>query len=221
MRINCLHTVDSNVSVFQSAADALCLAPGTLGHVVRNDLLAAAQAAGSLSVALEEAAALALLELVDDCDGVLLTCSTFGRAAELASARSVVPILRVDAALAEETARRPGKVVTLCTAATTLAPTCRLLTAAAERTCSDVQVLLVPGAWELFLSGDEAGYYAAIADMANNAYEAGADIVAFAQASMTGAARLVDGGPTPLMTPHSGIVAMIKAIQARAPLQRH
>ena len=47
MRIACLHTVDSNIAVFEAAASGL---PGvTLTHHVRADLLKRAEAAGQLT----------------------------------------------------------------------------------------------------------------------------------------------------------------------------
>ena len=43
MRIACLHTAESNIAVFEAAAQALGLGRDTLVHVVREDLLAAAE----------------------------------------------------------------------------------------------------------------------------------------------------------------------------------
>ena len=41
MRIACLHTAASNISVFDTAAKVLGIGPGVLRHEVRADLLAA------------------------------------------------------------------------------------------------------------------------------------------------------------------------------------
>lgn len=49
MRIACLHTADSNVAVFNEAANSLRCDSQQLSHVVRSDLLAAAEDSGGLS----------------------------------------------------------------------------------------------------------------------------------------------------------------------------
>ena len=55
MRIACLHTVDSNIAVFEAAASGL---PGvTLTHHVRADLLKRAEAAGQLTDEIRDEAA--------------------------------------------------------------------------------------------------------------------------------------------------------------------
>ena len=49
MRIACLHTADSNVTIFNEAAISLRCDSLQLSHVVRSDLLAAAEDCGGLS----------------------------------------------------------------------------------------------------------------------------------------------------------------------------
>ena len=49
MRVACLHTADSNVAVFNEAANSLRYDSLQLTHVVRSDLLAAAEDSGGLS----------------------------------------------------------------------------------------------------------------------------------------------------------------------------
>lgn len=87
----------------------------------------------------------------------------------------------------------------------------RLFAQAATRTAADVEVRLVSGAWDRFRAGDTAGYLSTIAAAADAAYENGADVVAFAQTSMSGAALLVTGGAKPLTTPAIALTAAIHA----------
>jgi len=65
MRIACLHTAASNISVFETAAKALGIGAGVLRHEVRADLLAAAENAGHLSADICASTASALLALAE------------------------------------------------------------------------------------------------------------------------------------------------------------
>lgn len=205
MRIACLHTADSNIAVFEAAARELDLREGTLHHSVRADLLAAAEAAGALTPAIAADTRALLTALSRDCDAVVLTCSTLGPVVDTFDGAAL--ILRVDAALAEEAATAGGRIVALCAVATTLEPTAQLFERAASVTGASVDVRLVDGAWALFKAGDLAGYLASIARAADRAYDDGATVVALAQASMAGAAELVEKGPRPLRSPTSGLSA--------------
>jgi hypothetical protein len=216
MRIACLHTAESNVAVFAEAARGLGIAEGALSHAVRPDFLRAAEYTGGLTAEIEHEAAAALVELAEGADAVLLTCSTIGPAATRAGAIATVPVLRADAALAEQAVRRYRALVVLCAAESALEPTTRLFDAAARRAGVAVPVSLVPGAWPYFREGDVAAYRAAIAEAADDAYDAGADLVALAQASMSGAAALVRRGPAPLTSPPAGLAAAIAAMSSLA-----
>jgi hypothetical protein len=176
MRIACLHTAQSNVAIFEAARPNGV----SLTHVVRPDLLAAAEA-GGLTPEIAAATARALKVLRDGADAVLLTCSTLGPAAAGAGA------LRADAALAQAAAACGGMVEVLCTAPSTLAATAELFGAAAESGGVQVTVNLVPDAWELFHAGNHAAY---AERSAREADASRADAVVLAQASMAPAAKL-------------------------------
>lgn len=185
-----------------------------LRHVVRPDLLAAALASGEMTAQTRAEAEAALRALAEDCDAVLLTCSSIGRAVEGVQDQAV-PILRVDAALAERTVRDGGKVVVLYAAPSSAAPTTQLFAEAAGRTGASLEVCLVPEAWAQFSAGAHARYFAQVAAAAEAAYRDGAEIVALAQVSMAGAATLVRGGPEPLSSPSIGLQAVIERLGER------
>ena len=124
--------------------------------------------------------------------------------------------MRADAALAKRAVENGGKVVVLCTVSTTLGPTTSVFAQAATRAAADVEVQLVSGAWERFRAGDTAGYLSTIAAAAEAAYENGADVVAFAQTSMAGAALLVTGEAKPLTTPAIALAAAVQAASLAA-----
>jgi hypothetical protein len=203
--IACLHTAAGNRAVFEAACP-----PGvTLTHAIREDLLRDAEAAGTLTPEITARTAAALEALATPgVDAVLLTCSTVGPGA--AAARAAVPVLRVDAALAEEATRGGGRVVALCAVETTVEPTRALFAEAAARHGATLEVRLVPGAWAAFRAGDVAGYHAAVARAAEAAFAGGADQVALAQASMTGAVALC-AGRKPLASPLVGLAAAVAA----------
>ncbi len=157
-RIACLHTADSNIAVFDEASRSLGLAGIRLHHAVRADLLAAAERAGGLTPAIAAETAALLRDLTAGADAVLLTCSTLGPAAEAASPDAAVPVLRVDAALAAEAVKAGGRVVVLCAVETTVAPTRCLFEAAARATGAEIDVAVVPQAWEAFKAGESDRY---------------------------------------------------------------
>lgn len=209
LHISCLHSAQSNLAVFEAARRQLRLDDVMLKHRIRSDLLAAAEQAGAATPAIIEQTVGELALLARGAHGVLLTCSTLGGAAAAAAARLPVPVLRVDQALADAAVRNGGRVIVLCAAGTTIAPTRDLFENAAMTTGAEVEVRLVPGAWPLYRAGRETEYWQAIADAADAAADEGA-VVALAQASMAGAARLANGTP-PLTSPLVGLSAIVAA----------
>jgi hypothetical protein len=207
MRIACLHTAESNIAVFAASCPDAAV---TLEHVVRADLLAAAEAAGRVTREIANEAADALLRLGETSDAVMLTCSTLGPVADSVAGSARVPVLRVDGALAAAAARTGKRIVALCAVATTVAPTSRLFESAAAANSSTVEIRLVGGAWDAFKAGRIERYHAMIAAAVDEAYRGGADVVALAQASMAGAAALCREGK-PLTSPAVGLAAALQA----------
>lgn len=210
--IACLHIASSNVAVFDCALAASGLAAGgvRLQHHVRPGLLRATEAAGGLTPDIARQARDALQDVAREADAVLLTCSSLGPAIEGIVADA--PVLRVDAALAAEAVRGGGRVVVLCAVPTTLEPTGRLFRVAAQATGATIVMQLVPGAWDLFTSGDRDGYLRMVAQAADAAARAGVTVV-LAQASMAGAAALA--ACRPLAGPGVGLSAAAQAAGLR------
>jgi hypothetical protein len=224
MRIACLHTAESNVTVFDSAAKSLGIGLNILQHEVRADLLAAAERSGGLTACISNATQQALLSLAHHADAVLLTCSTLGPSIEGLTKSTSPTIMRADEALAcaAVNAGSAGlKIVVLCAVETTVDPTSRLFMRAAERSKALVEIRLVCGAWALFKSGDFIGYLAAVAEAVDRAYLDGASVVALGQASMSGAASLVTTGPSPLTSATEGLKAAVKAASGHGKIERN
>jgi hypothetical protein len=213
--IACLHTAESNVSVFDLANRELGSAEVALRHCVRPELLAAAERAGGLTAVIRQQTVEALRALSRDVDAVLLTCSTLGPAAPEAGLGASAPILRVDAALAREAMRDGDTVVVLCAAETTLEATRCLFEEAARANGANVIARVVPGAWDSFKAGDQERYVAMIAGAAEDAYRSGASRVALAQASMAGASKIARSKQVPLTSPLAGLRAAVEAAHSR------
>ncbi len=215
MTIACLHTAESNIAVYEAAAKTLGLPAGTLRHHIRADLLLAAEEAGHLTAKIAAETAALLRHLAEDADAVVLNCSTLGPAATEAAAGAAAPIIRADAALADEAVKDGSKVVVLCTVETTIAPTTALFDAAARATGVEIEVRLVPGAWAHFRAGKLSAYLAAVADAVKATHDEGPATIAFAQASMTDAMHLLaEGYPKPMSGPTTALAAARAKIAA-------
>lgn len=212
MTIACLHTAESNIAIYEAAAETLGLPAGTLRHHVRADLLLAAERVGRLTEEITAETAALLWHLAEDADAVVLNCSTLGPAVSTVAAGAAAPIIRADATLADEAVKAGGKVIVLCTVETTIAPTSALFEAAARATRAEIEVRLIPGAWAYFRAGDLSAYLTAIAEAVKAASREGPVTIAFAQASMTDAARLLPEGA---VQPMSGPTTALKAAIAR------
>ncbi len=211
-RIACLHTIDSNVDVFEAALTKTGFRDVALSHAVRPDLLAGAERAGHLTPEIRAETAALLRGLCAEADAVLLTCSTLGPAVEEAGRDAPVPVMRVDAALAAEAVADGGRIAVLCAVETTLEPTRRLFEAAARGTGAEIAMHLVPGAWAALKAGDRDLYLATIADAVRDARRAGAARVALAQASMASAGERLAPEERPLDSPRSGLAAAVAAM---------
>ena len=124
-------------------------------------------------------------------DMILNCCSSVGEAAEVAAQLLDVPMLKIDAAMAEEAVRRASRIGVAATVQTTLDPTVRLIERAAELAGKAIQVRrrLCSGAFEALLAGDGAEHDAIISrELSALATEV--DLIVLAQVSM---GRVADG----------------------------
>lgn len=208
MRIGLLHTSASNIPLFEAAALRLGLSGSALVHETRPDLLLAAQKAGYAAPWILDQTARALADLGADLDGVLLTCSTFGEAADEAERRLGRPVVSAEAALLRQALAAAGPVLALCAAPSTLEPTGRRLKAmAAEAGRAPPPLRLVEGAWARFLAGEAEGYRTSILAALAAARAEGFVRFALAQASMTPAAT--PGAAEILTSPEAGLRALL------------
>lgn len=124
-------------------------------------------------------------------DFILVTCSSIGRAVEMAARLVQVPVLRVDQPMADravQTGRRIGVIATL---PTTLEPTADLIQRRATKAGREIKLRsrLCEGAFEALMSGDAAKHDAMVASALMELSKQ-VDVIVLAQASM---GRVVDG----------------------------
>ncbi|WP_213981020.1 aspartate/glutamate racemase family protein [Sphingomonas sp. dw_22] len=127
------------------------------------------------------------------CDAALVTCSSIGRAVDMAAELYEQPVLRVDRPMAEKavaTGRRIGVVATL---STTLKPTADLVRRVAEEQGKDVEIVeyLCEGAFDAVMAGDGATHDRIVGEALTEGLK-GVDVILLAQASM---ARVVASLP--------------------------
>jgi hypothetical protein len=150
---------------------------------------------------------------------VLVTCSSIGEAAETAAGQVGVPVVRVDAAMADEAtaiASGPGaggRIAVLATLSSTLGPTGRLVERAtrAARRHVEVTAELVTGAAEAHDRGDREQVDRIVA-AAVVAAATRADVVVLAQASMARAAELADVAVPVLSSPRGGVASLLDVL---------
>ncbi|WP_407493771.1 hypothetical protein [Pseudooceanicola sp. MF1-13] len=178
-----LHTAAVHVATFDTLRDQI--APGAaLRHLVHPELLAEAQ--DGISPDLEARIA----DLVGAPGPVICTCTTIGEvAARHGATRIDQPMMRKAASL--------GRVVMAYALDSTKDPSCDLFLAEGGR-AEDLQMLDLTHLWPLFERQDVTAFHAAIADAVREV-PGDCDGIVLAQASMAGAARLVDEA-TPVLT---------------------
>lgn len=208
-----LHTSPVHVATFSRLLAELDPSIVTR-HIVEEDLLNAARAAGEITPALDQRIAAAIQEAgAPDGAVVLCTCSTIGGSAEAAGARAGQAVLRVDRPMAERAVALGKRILVAAALASTIAPTRALILEAANRAGKPIELseLLCAQAWALFERGDQAGYAQAIAE-ALRASAGDAEVIVLAQASMAAAAPLcADLGVPILSSPRLGLEAAIAA----------
>lgn len=195
MTVTLLHTAEAHRATFDALAARI--APGTvLTHVVRPDWLARAQ--GGVDAALQAKIA----ATVHAANGpVLCSCTTLGPVVEALGA------IRIDAPMMAEAARiaagTEGDIVLAYCLDSTLAPSAALLDAALEARghIARVHALKLAEFWPLFEAGQIEPFHAVIASAVreNIASAPDAACVVLAQASMAGAAPLLDGLGIPVL----------------------
>ncbi len=193
-----IHTSPVLVATFNQLAGELL--PGVqIFHMVDESLIKNTITAGSLT----RATARRVYSLIESAQNAgasmaLVTCSSIGKAVELARPLIDIPVLRVDEPMALAAVSQGSRIGVAATLRTTLEPTLQLLEDTAERTKKRINTVpcLCDGAFEALLTGRVEYHDQLVADALQQLSKK-VDVVVLAQASM---ARVLSELP-PNVTP--------------------
>lgn len=145
---------------------------------------------------------------------VLSACSTVGEFAEEADKALSVRVMRIDEAMAEEAVARGSRIAVFATLRSTLDPTVRLVERKAKEAGveTEIDTVLVEGAYDALMAGDKAAHDAKIAQAVSDRL-ASADVLVLAQASMASALSSLEGaGGKVLTSPRLGMERLAKEL---------
>jgi aspartate/glutamate racemase len=149
-------------------------------------------------------------------DLIFNQCSSVGEAADAAAKAVRVPVVKVDAAMAEAACRTGARIGVVATLGTTLGPTCRLIESTARRMKKKVKVVrcLVRGAFKVLIGGDRPRHnrmvIEAIRALANRV-----DVIVCAQGSMIAILPELGETSVPVLTsPRLGVTHAIETLRA-------
>jgi Asp/Glu/hydantoin racemase len=127
------------------------------------------------------------------CDVAMVTCSSIGKAVEMAAELYDQPVLRVDRAMAEKAVATGNRIGVVATLATTLNPTADLIRRVAAEQGKAVEIVerLCEGAFQAVIAGDGATHDRIVGEGLTAGMK-GVDAIVLAQASM---ARVVASLP--------------------------
>ena len=185
-----VHTVVGLAPTFAELAAEL--APGAeVFHVVDESLLTVTRELGELTPQTRRRVLGHVASAADaGADLVVVTCSSIGPAVDASESFVAVPVLRIDAPMAEEAVRLGARVGVLATLSTTLEPTAELVARKAAEAGRDVDVeaRVCDGAFDALRAGDRERHDELVRDGLRGLI-ADVDVVVLAQASM---ARVAD-----------------------------
>ncbi|MBE7210560.1 MAG: Asp/Glu racemase [Gluconacetobacter diazotrophicus] len=192
------------VTVGPLAALAPELLPGVrLVNLVDDSLLKDTMAAGAPTPAVIRRLSQYMLIGQDmGAELVLNCCSSVGEAAEVAARLLDIPVLKIDAAMAEAAVARARTIGVCATVRTTLDPTARLIERSAAAAGRKVSVVrrLCDGAFDALLANDGARHDAIVAEHLR-ALAAEVELIVLAQVSMARVAdALGDALPCPVLS---------------------
>lgn len=210
-----LHTARIHVDTFGVLMHEL--APQLkVRHFVAEDLLETATNNGGLDLSLTEEIQETMREAaLSGAKIVVCTCSTIGDAAERTETKGKFIATRIDRAMADAAVCCGSRILVVASVGTALQPTRQLLESSAQNADKNVNIeeLLVPGAWPLFLKGADEAYTNTIAS-AIRSNGSVADVVVLAQASMAAAAAKCPDFSAPILSsPRLGVQAVISKLK--------
>ncbi|WP_423606804.1 aspartate/glutamate racemase family protein [Sphingomonas sp. MS122] len=148
------------------------------------------------------------------CDVAMVTCSSIGRAVEMAAELYEQPVLRVDRAMAEQAVASATRIGVVATLSTTLDPTADLVRRVAAEQGKEIELVahLCEGAFEAVMKGDGATHDRIVGEALTNAL-ADVDAIVLAQASMARVVASLPEGAVKAPVLSSPALGMLRAAE--------
>jgi glutamate racemase len=208
-RLAIIHTTPATIDSLKALA--LELIPGceVINFVDDSILPRLAGNGGNLAEVEERLIAYARFAQAEQAEIILEACSSVGEVVSKMQAAVTIPVVRIDAAMAEAAVRQAGRIGVAATLPTTLQPTMRLLQEKAAASGKQVEMhsRLIEGAFTRLMAGDLAGHDALLVEGLSSL--AGfVDVVVLAQASMARVVSQLPAGEQEkfLSSPRSGML---------------
>ena len=185
-----VHTVLTLAPTFSQLARELS-PEAEVFHIADESLLTVTRRTGALTPLTKRRVFGHIMSAVDGgADLVMVTCSSIGPAVDMTRGFVPVPVLRVDAPMAEEAVRLGQSIGVLATLSSTLEPTAELVERQGRAAGKLVRVVphLCAGAFDALAAGDRSSHDELVRDGLRRLCQE-VDVVVLAQASM---ARVVD-----------------------------
>ncbi|MEM8859307.1 MAG: arylsulfatase [Chloroflexota bacterium] len=218
MKIGFFHTSPVHISTFDNLLVNTNL-PVEPIHIVDEDLLSNAVSKG-IDQSIQDQVEEHLLNLWEQkCGIIVCTCSTLGAIAEQISFEGSM-VVRVDRPMAAMSVAQSHVILMVAVLSSTLIPTRELILDEAKRQGKPVRIqeLVIPKAWEDFLSNDLDAYHTRIAheissfiqDSGRCSAELVPETILLAQASMAGAKSYLAGIDQPVLSSPTTCIDFLK-----------
>jgi len=148
------------------------------------------------------------------CDVAMVTCSSIGRAVEMAAELYDQPVLRVDRAMAEQAVASATRIGVVATLSTTLDPTADLVRRVAAEQGKAIELVahLCEGAFDAVMAGDGATHDRIVGEALTTAL-ADVDAIVLAQASMARVVAALPEGAVKVPVLSSPELGMLRAAE--------
>ena len=148
------------------------------------------------------------------CDVAMVTCSSIGRAVEMAAELYDQPVLRVDRAMAEQAVANATRIGVVATLSTTLDPPADLVRRVAAEQGKDIELVphLCAGAFDAGMAGDGATHDRIVGEALTNALT-NVDTILLAQASMARVVAALPEGAVKVPVLSSPELGMLRAAE--------
>lgn len=209
--ITFLHTAEVHIETFEKLINDK--APNLkVKHIVDSELLENAISHG-LTESLKDKVADVLRSHSKHSRIMVCSCSTLGEIAEQTKLDDNKSAIRIDRAMADLAVNSGKNILVLAALESTLLPTEALMVSSRikEKTDNNIDYCVVEGSWQYFLNANTTQYLQSIADTIE-VKKAHYDCIVLAQASMAGAAELVEKGPLILSSPSIGVDALLEKL---------